>query len=155
MLLIKIMAGIGILAFVYILLASALGVPKHRQAGSSFLTIASNQTVMRTVQGSRVWATKFGSELLAKRQQTDSWVQQPGSGCDISKPFCLINTQTNRQGIEIRYIEQPPPQLPQSTPWFGGYINPLNSAVYDRFGRGYKINSPAASQQLPLIDIVE
>ena len=146
------MAAISVLAFIYITLTGLVGVPEFRQATSDFGNIQANQTVMRNVNGKRAWVTRFGNQLIEKRDLTSKWVKEERGGCDINKAICLFDAATTRQGIEILYIEQKPPQVSNEIPWYGGYVNPLDSSVYDRFGRGYKINDEASAVQLMIVD---
>jgi len=140
--LVKAMFAILVLGFLFILLRSLRSLTTS--TGSVFDDVVFGQTALRRYQGERVWATRLNPELEKQAQRLVPHLVEPNSGCSASLTICALSAKTARDGIDIVFTKQVPAQLPESVPWYGGFVNPTNGAVYDRLGRAYKGTSTAS-----------
>jgi len=93
--------------------------------------------------GKRVWLTRFSEKQHEQLRNMNEFVYQEG-GCDLGEintekeSYCMLQVETQIQGVIIRYISERPHSLSKDTPWVGGFINPADGAIYDLSGRLYK-----------------
>jgi len=97
------------------------------------------QTGLRRFEGERIWITRVSPAQREQAKTLSRYLVSSAEGCVISGEFCALSANTGQTGVELSFTESHPAQLPNQTPWFGGFVNPLNGAVYDRLGRAYKL----------------
>ena len=105
-----------------------------------FSGVSPGQTKLNRYQGNVVWLVHLSQRQLLQVRTLDSYVLDKASGCDIEHLFCALSARTNRDGISIKFTQQAPPQLAVGTPWFGGFVDPSTSEIYDLIGRAYQQN---------------
>ena len=141
-----ILSSAFILMFIFIILRGLTWSQSRIEDHISAIGIGTTEVIH--YHGKKVWATRFSQNQLANLSVTDDYVFQQG-GCYITEKslidYCLVITQTQQQGVVIRYIKEKPNNLSADIPWNGGYINPVNGAVYHLLGRLYK---QVASEQV-------
>ena len=125
------------LAFLFVLFRSLSGPPLTIDTGHPFDDVETGETAMRRIDGERVWATRLSALQRSQAVELASVVADPNSGCKPIVAVCALHAKTQQAGIEIVFSLTTPPQLPASTPWYGGFIDPSSGAVYDRLGRAY------------------
>lgn len=108
------------------------------------------QTALRRVAGRRVWITRLSETQRSEAGVIAPYLVAAASGCAVAESYCALSAATDQAGIELSFTEQTPTQLPSQTPWFGGFVNPINGAVYDRFGRAYKLDKRVAESLSPI-----
>jgi len=134
-------------AFLYVLLRSLAGPSLISNPQRVFDDVQIGQTALRRFNGERVWATRLTQTQRQNAQELAKLVRNYDSGCLLASKLCVISAKTSLDGIEIMFTESEPPQLRGGTPWFGGYVDPVNGAVYDRLGRAYKLELYASESQ--------
>lgn len=119
------------LAFAFVLLNSLFGAKKQTAV---FADMAIGETALKYIDGERAWVTHLNTN--GGFNAIDDYVVQ-GQGCDKSGQFCVLAAQTQTRGINLIFSAIAPAQLANDAPWFGGFIDPTNNAVYDLLGRQY------------------
>lgn len=134
-----------ILAFLYVLFRSLSGPSMITNPAKVFDDLQVGQTGLRRYQGERVWVTRLSLQQRSQADEVAEYVLEAESGCLVSLVVCAVSAKTLREGIEITFSQSTPAQLPSGVPWYGGFVNPNNGAVYDRLGRLYRLSSPRAN----------
>ena len=140
---VKLMFLVLAIAFLIILFKGAfVGTRIISKASSTDLesqinNIKEGNTVILRLDQQRVWVTRFSQQQLNFNQNLSSSVISHKDGCFVSSSFCIVKTETKRQGVEIRYSLDRPAQVAENVEWNGGFVNPGNGAVYDLLGRAY------------------
>jgi len=96
-----------------------------------FKNVAQGQIVLRRYKNQAVWLLHLSKGQLYDVSQLNDYVIDQGAGCDLSSPFCVLSALTNRDGINLHYTNQEPPQLLNGIPWYGGYVDPTTGSIYD------------------------
>ena len=122
-------------SFIFIFIRGLMWSPNEINKPGAYLELGVTDLVHH--QGQRLWVTKFSEEQKAILQTITSFVAD-SNGCQLQQEICWIQSETERQGVVIRFIKNKPEALSNETPWVGGFINPLNGAVYDLSGRYYR-----------------
>ena len=98
------------------------------------------EVAMRRYKNQAIWVVHLSAAQLTVLKEIEPYVFNPKLGCDLNKLYCLLQTQTARDGINVQFSEAEPPQLKTGTPWVGGFVDPNNGSVYDLVGRAYTQN---------------
>ena len=141
------------LAFAYVLIRSLSGPSLVANPAAVFDDIEYGQTAPRRFQGQKVWATRLTPALRRQADTLKENLLNPDSGCAPDVTLCVVSAKTERDGIEIVYTKNAPKQLSAAIPWFGGFVNPVNGAVYDRLGRAYRLPNSAQTPALPVLPV--
>ena len=128
-----------IVLFLFIFFRGLAWSPDTSEKKSSELNTGSTKLIRQ--DGQRLWATRL-SEIQRQELVKLTPFVTTGNGC-APEGICFVQPETSQQGVIIIYIEKKPDVLVSETPWIGGFINPVNGAVYDLLGRLYP-NSTAA-----------
>lgn len=136
-----------ILAFLLILVRGAMFSKNDRAVGLSVNGVVS----LENKKGNYYWLNHYSAAQLAVREQLDESVVEPNAGCPVSLSVCSLSAETGRQGVRILYSQEMPSSLKADTLWYGGYINPVDGAVYDLFGRAYKFNKDIKQVSLKVV----
>jgi hypothetical protein len=135
------------LGFVLVLFKSLEPVLEAPQQGARidemFTDVALGQTKMQRYQGRRVWVSRINQDIRQNMSLLNGVVAAQEKPCLEKESLCVIVAATTRDGIELVFSAQPPPQLDANVPWYGGFVNPAEGSVYDLLGRPYKVGSPA------------
>ena len=131
------MFALLVMAFVWSFFSGLFGPSVSDTNGDVYAGIAPGETAMRRIQGERVWVTRLDGKLKGQLAGLDSQFIKPEAKCALRQEYCLIPAATDRAGIELRYTLAAPAQLASGLPWFGGYVDPGDGAVYDLLGRVY------------------
>lgn len=142
------MAGLFVLCFLVIFVRGLFWSPN--QVNDSQTTIDLGSTELVQQQRARLWLTRLSPNQRKRLEKIDQYVFTEG-GCDAQLDKCLVQSKTSRQGVIIRYVEAKPDILKNDIPWIGGFINPVNSAIYDVLGRLYR-DSKSDESTLKFID---
>ena len=118
-----------------------------------FKNVAQGQIVLRRYKNQAVWLLHLSKGQLHEVSQLSDYVIDQDAGCDLSSSFCALSALTNRDGINLHYTRQEPPQLLNGTPWYGGYVDPTTGALYDFVGRAYKQNKNQSVISIKRIDL--
>lgn len=110
---------------------------EKKSVHSSFDDLIIGETKLRRVGKRVVWVTLLSAMQKSNMQQLTAGLVDHNEGCDLSQVYCVLLADTKQSGISLRYTAAAPPQLPNTVPWFGGFVNPTNGAVYDLLGRAY------------------
>ncbi len=121
--------------FIFIFMRGLMWTPNEVHEANSELELGVTDLVRR--QGKRLWLTRLSKQQKAILRTATPFVVK-GGGCSLQQENCWIQSETGQQGIVIRYIKDKPATLSNETPWTGGFINPINGAIYDLSGRYYK-----------------
>jgi len=135
---VKLLMSCFVLAFLYVLFRMATWTPAFDLA-NEISEVTVGETKLVSLKGKRFWVTRFSQEQKQQMDKLKGLVHQD-TVCSESE-FCLVKIDTSRLGVIIRYTIDKPAQLVTPNPWFGGFVNPANGAVYDLKGRGYVTNS--------------
>jgi hypothetical protein len=142
-------------AFIVVLFSSLVSAPTASSDPQSILRFADIQkgaTGKRRIDGIPVWVSHLSSKQIDDLTRIKADVVDDG-GCQ-RKQYCIIDARTKQQGIDLSFTAQRPPQVPDTTAWLGGFVNPLNGAVYDLLGRAYRLNAPQYQTALPVIALL-
>lgn len=120
---------------------------------SATASLALGQTALRRIAGQRVWITRISESQRAQATTIAPYLVAAERGCATTEDFCAFSAATDQTGVELSFTELAPVQLSGQTPWFGGFVNPTNGAVYDRFGRAYKLNALTTTAALMTINL--
>lgn len=126
-----------ILVFVFILIRGATFTTHKQVADLPALGTAS----LEQKKGVYYWLNNYSDTQRSMRAQIDKWVVVANAGCAggaAESSICALSAETGKQGVRIIYRKERPPLMKRNIPWQGGYINPVNGAIYDLFGRAYK-----------------
>ena len=109
----------------------------ERASAQQFEGLLVGESQLRRVNKQIVWVT-YLSDIQKNNlaSLTDAQVQL-NNACDDAHQYCILLAETDRSGIQLQYTNTSPPQLPIELPWYGGFVNPANGAVYDLLGRAY------------------
>lgn len=138
------------LAFLFVLFRSLSGPPLTIDTGHPFDDVETGETALRRIDGDRVWVTRLSALQRSQAVELATVVADPNSGCKAIVVVCALHTNTQQAGIEIAFSVKAPPQLPATTPWYGGFIDPTSGAVYDRLGRAYRLPGNTVTTALPV-----
>lgn len=145
-----------VLAFMFVFFrgigGSTVSAPGADKENSVVASLLLGQTGLRRFAGQRIWITRLSEAQRTEANTVTPYLFSVIGGCAIVKEFCSFSAATGQSGIELSFTELAPAQLPSQIPWFGGFVNPTNGAVYDRLGRAYKLGNQAPVQ-LELIDL--
>lgn len=139
-----------IAVFIFILVQGAMFTGKGSSLTKALPAIGT--VSLNNKKGMYYWINHYSDAQLSVRTKLDKWVVDAIEGCPESQSFCALSAETGQQGVRIIYSEQSPPLMKSDTPWFGGYINPVNGAVYDLFGRAYKFSAATTPASLPVVE---
>lgn len=118
-----------------------------------FKGITQGQTVLRRYQGKTVWVTAIDEKIISGASTLNSYLFNQNQGCDVKKPFCVLNAATKQDGIYVSFTTKEPKQLPSSVPWLGGFVDPTSGELYDVLGRAYRVNQQKTVLSLPVITV--
>jgi hypothetical protein len=120
------------------------------QSAQLALKIAQGETQFVKLNGERSWVSHLSKAQKNQLKSLAPFVNSTHAtnACTLGSKICTIKMATNKSGIEIRYSEKAPAFLKPNIPWYGGFVDPSNQAVYDLLGRGYLRNPLPAKQQL-------
>ncbi len=151
--LVSYMFAIVFIGFVYVLFSS-LGSNTKVEAGvDRFSDIKLGQTVMRRVDGQRVWLTHFSNQQLKQTKLLEPFLINSESGCGVNIKLCAVLAAVSGNGLELSYSLLPPPQINGDDLWIGGFVDPTTGAVFDLLGRAYRLNRPSDVQTLELVEL--
>lgn len=146
--LIKLMFGLLVLAFFFILFRG-LTVRAPIATQNTLSDIAVGDTVIRNIAGERLWVSH-----LSAQQQLALGANNPCA----TRTFCALLVTTQQAGIDLVFVKYRPDLLTTNEPWFGGFVDPYNGAVYDLAGRlinrlrgSYKSEPP--TMNLPTVNL--
>ena len=136
---------IVLLSFVWVLFSSInvdeqgaysdVGKPKHKL----FKELNEGQVLLRRYKGQAVWVLRLSSLQQIQVKELGAYVIERNSEyCHGESTFCVLTATTQRSGINTHYTQQAPAQLAVDTPWYGGFVDPTNGAIYDFLGRTYQ-----------------
>jgi len=150
---IKIFILLLIAGFLFVLFKVGSWTPATNQLPDTS-GLLQGQTAMFKVENKPYWVSRFSSQQLKKLATLKDHIHN-GTGCKLEQALCWVTANTNRQGVLIRYSKQKPSNVKANQPWYGGFVNPANGAVYDLLGRGYLSNPIEAEKsiQVPSIHI--
>lgn len=138
---VKLMFACLMCAWVLVLLISVGGKPlissKDNVSQDSFDDVQLGETALRYYKRKRVWVTRWTSTLREQVESLAPYVIND-EACDASLSVCALSASTKLDGIDLRFVDSAPPQLPKDTPWHGGFVDPTSGLLYDRAGRAYK-----------------
>ena len=147
---VKIMFALLGLALFYVLI-SGLGGEAGRQQQSSSLElddIAPGQTVGRRIDGQPAWVTRISGQQRQDLMSLQPYLLDPANGCAVAVPVCALSASGARDGIQISYSKQAPPQLPRDAAWYGGFVDPASGAIFDLLGRAYRLGGDSDQQTM-------
>ena len=151
--LVSYMFALVIIGFVYVLFSS-LGNNRNIETGvDRFSDIKAGQTVMRRVDGQRVWLTHFNNQQLRQIKLLEPFLINSESGCALKTKMCAVLAAISDNGLELSYSLLPPPQLKADGLWFGGFVDPTTSAAFDLLGRAYRLNRSSDGQTLEVVEL--
>lgn len=150
--LIRVMLIVLGLAFVFILLRSVSGPALMSNSSATFDDIHAGQTALRRFESKKVWVTRLSKIQIRQATKLSVYMRDASAGCSSSIAICVVSSETSRSGIDVAYSDTAPAQLPRGWPWYGGYVDPVSGAVFDRLGRAYK--DIKTSDQRISLDIV-
>ncbi len=136
--LIKLMFLALVLVFLFVLFRSLGGPSRIAVTANLFDDVVIGQTAPRRVGSDKVWVTRLSSAQRNQINSINDFVIAPQAGCSLGAEVCVLGAATERSGIDVIYIAETPAQLPDSVPWFGGFVDPTTGAVFDRLGRAYR-----------------
>ena len=151
--LVKVMFGVLIFSFIYVL-ASSLGemdTPPAQADSEMFSNLPIGQTAMRRVAGHRAWLTRPSEQQIRHAISLNAILVDPESGCRTTVDVCILLAATARDGIDLSYSKTAPPQLPMDAGWPGGFVDPTSGAVFDLFGRAYRLGRDSDRQTVQVL----
>lgn len=119
--------------------------------------LSAGESTLRRYNRGVVWVTHI-TPIIAKNTATlTPYLLAPESGCypalsDEINTYCVLDATTNASGIYMQFSQSPPPQLPSTIPWYGGFVDPSNGNTFDLLGRAYKLNK-TNSNNLPVVTV--
>jgi hypothetical protein len=151
---VKLMFGLLGLAFAYILLIGS-GTGERSQVddeSARFTQLATGQTRVLRIEGKPHWVSRMSDEQRSWLGKLKGELVDHLSGCALNTEFCAVSASTQTSGIILSYSQLPPPQLPESVIWRGGFVDPSSGACFDLLGRAYLLGRPSDSQKLQVIE---
>ena len=151
--LIKAMFTLLIVAFLYVALVGTFQSPAGQgSASTAYSEVAPGQTQLQRKSGQRVWVTRVNPDLLTQLFTLNEWVA--AGECELRLGFCVLVTDTARDGVYLRYSQTRPAVLASTVPWLGGFIDPTSGAVFDPLGRPYTsgVSAPPIKRVEQLFD---
>ena len=147
--LIKVMFGLLIVAFAYILIVGIGGsnVPSSKDSGERFAAVTEGQSRLLRLDSGRAWLTRISDTQRTQLSLLGEELANPDSGCEIASKLCAVYSETSQSGINLSFSASPPPQLPSAFGWFGGFVDPTTGATFDLLGRAYKLGLATDVQQ--------
>lgn len=139
----SICATLLLLTFLFVILRGIAWSPHEIETNTAEIELGSTKLIHQS--GQRLWVSRLTDLQRQNLSSLSNEVFLEG-GCVIKDELCLIDSATDQQGIIMIYLENKPDVLTDKTPWFGGFINPRNGAIYDLLGRLYR--QSAKSEQL-------
>ena len=136
---VKTMFAVLLLAFLFVLFRSLSGPSRLTAPETAFDDVEVGETALRRIGSERVWATRLSALHRSQALELSAFVHDPASGCLPTVVVCGLSAKTERAGIEIIFSAEPPPQVPSTLPWLGGFVDPSSGKVYDRLGRAYRL----------------
>ena len=151
--LVSYMFALMIIGFVYVLFSS-LGNNRNVETGADkFSDIKLGQTVMRRVDGKRVWITHLSKQQLSQTKLLEPFLISPVSDCGLNTKLCAVLAAVSDNGLELSYSLLPPPQIKGDDLWFGGFVDPTTGAAFDLRGRAYRLNRSSDLQTLEFVEL--
>ena len=147
--LIKVMFGLLLIAFAYILIVGIGGsnVSKSQNSDKQFASVAQGQSRLLRLRGERAWLTRLNDVQRDQLSLLDEELSNPDAGCKITVELCAVFSATSQSGINLSFSTTAPPQLPSTFGWFGGFVDPTTGATFDLLGRAYKLGIGTDEQQ--------
>lgn len=142
------------LAFIYVLFRGLGGIGGDpRPAPADFSNIAPGQTVAARVGGQTVWLSRLTERQKLELLQLEPYLVSTTVGCDRAQEYCLLSASGLRDGIQLSYSKQAPPQLPYQAAWYGGFVDPSSGAIFDLLGRPYRLGRDSDQQTLRVVNM--
>jgi hypothetical protein len=139
--LVLMMLGLIVLAFAFVL-GSGINYQKEALSSSTndmFAEVGLGTTAMRRHSSTRVWVTRLDNTQRKILKEITHHVRDPQGGCSASTPVCVLLAQSVYAGLDLSYTLKAPPQIPESVPWVGGFVDPSSGSVFDLLGRSYSV----------------
>lgn len=136
-------------AFVFVLLSGIFGRSINQQSDAQ-INLSPGETSVVRIQGQRAWATRLSPLLVQQCAENSAFLVDSFSGCSSDLEYCFIAMQTQRAGVDIRFVEAKPFTLGEEVPWCGGFVDPGTEVVFDLLGRAYA--NAHRVEALPILD---
>jgi len=138
--------------FVFILLNGTLGfnplIDSDQRAEKLTDELAIGDSELRRAEGELIWISYLSTEQMNELAAYTDAIVRLDTGCAVDMQYCGLSAETGQTGIQFRWSESPPPQVPIGLPWSGGFVNPVNGAVYDLLGRAYQFQGEVAAMTI-------
>lgn len=137
------------LFFLYVLIAGMGAQTPHSTAveRGEFTHVLSGQTVLRRVNGRRVWVSRLSAQQQTVLNLNNPYLVDQISSCGDPE-VCVLLASAARHGLDIVFSKQQPPQLPSKVIWDGGFVDPTSGAVFDLLGRPYQLGKSSDTQRM-------
>lgn len=144
------MFALLVLAFVFVSLQSLTGVESDnsRQQSLSLEQLPVGQTVLRRVDGRRLWITRLSDQQSRAAVLNNPFLIEPQSGCQAQQAICALSATAVKHSVDIVFSQKAPPQLPDQASWAGGFVDPTTGAVFDLLGRAYRLGRDSDRQTM-------
>ena len=112
--------------------------------------MAAGEVSLSRLDGRLVWILRFAEADDISRDALSPYVSDAETVFCLTREqeYCYFDARGRNPDLVIRYIEERPDHLPQDIPWFGGFVDPTDGAIYDRLGRGLALNPAGATPRL-------
>jgi len=138
------------LAFAWIFFNGVFSKPNSSVANDKvvevFESVPVGEAVVRRYKNKAVWVVHLSSKQIVDVKLANDYVIAPKQGCDLTRLYCVLEANTERDGVKLQFTYNEPPQLESGTPWFGGFVDPSNGSIYDLIGRAYKQNKDQSNK---------
>jgi hypothetical protein len=147
--LIKVMFGLLLIAFAYILIVGIGGskLSNPRNSDKPFASVGEGQSRLLRLRGERAWLTRLSDTQRAQLSLLGEELSRPDAACKITAKLCAVFSETSQSGINLSFSAAAPPQLPSRFAWYGGFVDPTTGATFDLLGRAYKLGLETDQQQ--------
>jgi hypothetical protein len=134
------LAGLSSLVLAYVMFSGLFS--GQSQGRDNPGSIAAGESQLQRLNNRSVWVVRFHEESDAARTDQEAYIAKASSTPCLTSvnEYCYLDARGIRSGIVVRYVSERPDQVPSSAAWYGGFVDPSNGAIYDRHGRGFKVN---------------
>ena len=149
------MFGLLVLAFAFVSLRSLSGVESDnsRQQDLSLGQLPLGQPTLRRVDGRRLWITRLSEQQSRDASLNNPFLMDLQSGCQLQQVICAFSATAAKHSLDIAFSQKAPPQLPGQANWLGGFVDPTSGAVFDLFGRPYRLLRESDQQRLEIVKL--
>jgi hypothetical protein len=136
--------------FVYVMVSGTLLPDRNAGPDGPQNSMAAGEASLSRLDGQLVWILRFAEADDISRDALTPHVSDAGTVFCLTREqeYCYFDARGRNPDLVIRYVRERPDHLPRDIPWFGGFVDPTDGAIFDRLGRGLLLNPAGAAPRL-------